>query len=79
MFQNQIIDAKSLAMFYLGNAQIRNVELFHSGQEGWTDKSDPHFSVTFLNLGKVLQHTCTITDIQYVQHSIVIEGGGITH
>lgn len=53
-------------MFYLGTAQIRNVEFFHSGQEGWTDKTDPRFSVAFLNLGKVLQHTCTLTDM----HSI---------
>ncbi|XP_011607160.2 fibrocystin-L isoform X2 [Takifugu rubripes] len=38
---------------YKGTAQIRNVEFFHSGQEGWTDKTDPRFSVAFLNLGKV--------------------------
>lgn len=41
------------SIFYLGNAQIRNAEFFHSGQEGWTDSTDPRFSVTFLNLGKV--------------------------
>ncbi|XP_044191170.1 PKHD1 like 1, tandem duplicate 1 [Thunnus albacares] len=38
---------------YKGKAQIRNVEFFRSGQEGWTDYSDPRYSVTFLNLGKV--------------------------
>ncbi|XP_045915057.1 PKHD1 like 1, tandem duplicate 1 [Micropterus dolomieu] len=38
---------------YKGKAQIRNVEFFHSGQEGWTDNTDPRYSVAFLNLGKV--------------------------
>ncbi|KAF0024292.1 hypothetical protein F2P81_023094 [Scophthalmus maximus] len=38
---------------YKGKAQIRNVEFFRSGQEGWTDFSDPRYSVAFLNLGKV--------------------------
>uniref|UniRef100_A0A8D3DR72 PKHD1 like 1, tandem duplicate 2 n=1 Tax=Scophthalmus maximus TaxID=52904 RepID=A0A8D3DR72_SCOMX len=38
---------------YKGKAQIRNVEFFRSGQEGWTDYSDPRYSVAFLNLGKV--------------------------
>lgn len=36
-----------------GKAQIRNVEFYHSGQEGWTDYSDPRYSVAFLNLGEV--------------------------
>ncbi|KAM9839131.1 PKHD1 like 1, tandem duplicate 1 [Aulostomus maculatus] len=40
---------------YKGKAQIRNVEFFHSGQEGWTDYSDPRYSVAFLNLGEVSQ------------------------
>ncbi|MED6281140.1 Fibrocystin-L, partial [Characodon lateralis] len=38
---------------YKGKAQIRNVEFFHSGQEGWTDYYDPRYSVAFLNLGEV--------------------------
>ncbi|XP_029369318.1 PKHD1 like 1, tandem duplicate 1 isoform X2 [Echeneis naucrates] len=38
---------------YKGKAQIRNVEFFHSGQEGWTDDTDPRYSVAFLNLGQV--------------------------
>ncbi|XP_029299003.1 LOW QUALITY PROTEIN: PKHD1 like 1, tandem duplicate 1 [Cottoperca gobio] len=38
---------------YKGKAQIRNVEFFRSGQEGWTDYSDPRYSVAFLNLGEV--------------------------
>ncbi|XP_069372727.1 PKHD1 like 1, tandem duplicate 1 [Paralichthys olivaceus] len=38
---------------YKGKAQIRNVEFFRSGQEGWTDSTDPRYSVSFLNLGKV--------------------------
>ncbi|KAF7655004.1 hypothetical protein LDENG_00062160 [Lucifuga dentata] len=38
---------------YKGKAQIRNVEFFHSGQEGWTDFTDPRYSVAFLNLGEV--------------------------
>ncbi|KAM4540003.1 PKHD1 like 1, tandem duplicate 1 [Odontesthes bonariensis] len=38
---------------FKGKAQIRNVEFFHSGQEGWTDSFDPRYSVAFLNLGEV--------------------------
>ncbi|XP_037651430.1 PKHD1 like 1, tandem duplicate 1 [Sebastes umbrosus] len=38
---------------YKGKAQIRNVEFFQSGQEGWTDDTDPRYSVAFLNLGEV--------------------------
>ncbi|XP_056273684.1 fibrocystin-L-like [Pseudoliparis swirei] len=38
---------------YKGKAQVRNVEFFHSGQEGWTDDDDPRYSVAFLNLGEV--------------------------
>ncbi|XP_030002867.1 PKHD1 like 1, tandem duplicate 2 [Sphaeramia orbicularis] len=38
---------------YKGKAQIRNVEFFQSGQEGWTDSHDPRYSVAFLNLGQV--------------------------
>lgn len=34
-------------------AQIRNVEFFQTGQEGWTDYYDPRYSVAFLNLGEV--------------------------
>ncbi|KAM6899772.1 PKHD1 like 1, tandem duplicate 1 [Xenentodon cancila] len=45
-FSNAGIDFK-------GKAQIRNVEFFHSGQNGWTDSSDPRYSVAFLNLGEV--------------------------
>ncbi|XP_068431576.1 PKHD1 like 1, tandem duplicate 1 [Clinocottus analis] len=41
---------------YKGKAQIRNVEFFHSGQEGWTDDTDPRYSVAFLNLGKVSEN-----------------------
>uniref|UniRef100_A0A3B4ZZ57 PKHD1 like 1 n=1 Tax=Stegastes partitus TaxID=144197 RepID=A0A3B4ZZ57_9TELE len=38
---------------YKGKAQIRNVEFYRSGQEGWTDYSDPRYSVAFVNLGEV--------------------------
>ncbi|XP_076157842.1 PKHD1 like 1, tandem duplicate 1 [Alosa pseudoharengus] len=38
---------------YRGKAQIRNVEFYHTGQEGWSDYSDPRYSVAFLNLGEV--------------------------
>ncbi|XP_050924319.1 LOW QUALITY PROTEIN: PKHD1 like 1, tandem duplicate 1 [Lates calcarifer] len=40
---------------YKGKAQIRNVEFFRSGQEGWTDYTDPRYSVAFLNLGEVTE------------------------
>uniref|UniRef100_A0A3P8VF56 PKHD1 like 1, tandem duplicate 2 n=1 Tax=Cynoglossus semilaevis TaxID=244447 RepID=A0A3P8VF56_CYNSE len=33
-------------------AQIRNVEFFQSGQEGWIEDYDPRYSVSFLNLGQ---------------------------
>ncbi|KAK2836335.1 hypothetical protein Q7C36_014204 [Tachysurus vachellii] len=38
---------------YKGKAQIRDVEFYHTGQEGWTDSTDPRYSVAFLNLGVV--------------------------
>nr|XP_055075128.1 fibrocystin-L-like [Misgurnus anguillicaudatus] len=38
---------------YRGKAQIRNVEFYHTGQEGWNDPSDPRYSLAFLNLGNV--------------------------
>lgn len=60
---------------YLGNAQIRNTEFFHSGQEGWTDSTDPRFSATFLNLGKVPQHSCTL---RQAQHFLPTEPGCYT-
>ncbi|XP_038131411.1 PKHD1 like 1, tandem duplicate 1 isoform X2 [Cyprinodon tularosa] len=43
----------SQGISYKGKAQIRNVEFFRSGQEGWTDSYDPRYSVAFLNLGEV--------------------------
>uniref|UniRef100_A0A667X934 PKHD1 like 1, tandem duplicate 2 n=1 Tax=Myripristis murdjan TaxID=586833 RepID=A0A667X934_9TELE len=45
---------------YRGTAQIRNVEFYRSGQEGWTDYTDPRYSVAFLNLGEVQQHSDTL-------------------
>ncbi|MCJ8746157.1 hypothetical protein PDJAM_G00138700 [Pangasius djambal] len=41
---------------YRGQAQIRDVEFYHTGQEGWTDNTDPRYSVAFLNLGVVSQN-----------------------
>uniref|UniRef100_A0A3Q3K5H6 Polycystic kidney and hepatic disease 1 (autosomal recessive)-like 1 n=1 Tax=Monopterus albus TaxID=43700 RepID=A0A3Q3K5H6_MONAL len=41
------------ARVLVSRAQIRNVEFIHSGQEGWTDDTDPRYSVAFLNLGEV--------------------------
>ncbi|XP_053349466.1 PKHD1 like 1, tandem duplicate 1 [Clarias gariepinus] len=41
---------------YKGKAQIRNVEFFHTGQDGWPDNTDPRYSVAFLNLGMVGQN-----------------------
>ncbi|KAI7798957.1 putative fibrocystin-L, partial [Triplophysa rosa] len=38
---------------YRGRAQIRNVEFYHTGQEGWNDPSEPRYSLAFLNLGNV--------------------------
>ncbi|XP_066530272.1 fibrocystin-L-like [Hoplias malabaricus] len=41
---------------YRGKAQIRDVEFYHTGQEGWTDYTDPRYSLAFLNLGVVAQN-----------------------
>ncbi|XP_072562121.1 PKHD1 like 1, tandem duplicate 1 [Paramormyrops kingsleyae] len=38
---------------YRGQAQIRNVEFYRSGQYGYPDPEDPRYSVAFLNLGEV--------------------------
>nr|XP_009292515.1 fibrocystin-L isoform X2 [Danio rerio] len=38
---------------FRGKAQIRNVQFYHTGQEGWNDLSDPRYSLVFLNLGWV--------------------------
>uniref|UniRef100_A0A4W4EJY7 Polycystic kidney and hepatic disease 1 (autosomal recessive)-like 1 n=1 Tax=Electrophorus electricus TaxID=8005 RepID=A0A4W4EJY7_ELEEL len=37
--------------FSMGGAQIRDVEFYLTGQEGWTDYTDPRYSLAFLNLG----------------------------
>ncbi|XDV34188.1 hypothetical protein PO909_004380 [Leuciscus waleckii] len=39
---------------YRGKAQIRNVQFYHTGQEGWNDLSDPRYSLVFYNLGGVV-------------------------
>ncbi|XP_072530724.1 PKHD1 like 1, tandem duplicate 1 [Salminus brasiliensis] len=41
---------------YRGKAQIRDVEFYHTGQEGWTDYTDPRYSLAFLDLGEVGQN-----------------------
>ncbi|XP_076865903.1 fibrocystin-L-like isoform X2 [Brachyhypopomus gauderio] len=41
---------------YRGKAQIRDVEFYLTGQEGWTDYTDPRYSLAFLNLGEVNQN-----------------------
>uniref|UniRef100_A0A8C5AWE7 PKHD1 like 1, tandem duplicate 1 n=1 Tax=Gadus morhua TaxID=8049 RepID=A0A8C5AWE7_GADMO len=43
---------------YKGVAQIRNVEFHHSGQQGWSDFTDPRYSVAFLNLGESYLQGC---------------------
>ncbi|CAL8293184.1 unnamed protein product [Merluccius merluccius] len=43
---------------YKGKAQIRNVEFYRSGQEGWSDYTDPRYSVAFLNLGESYLQGC---------------------
>ncbi|XP_062842250.1 fibrocystin-L-like [Trichomycterus rosablanca] len=41
---------------FRGKAQIRDVEFYHTGQEGWTDSTDPRYSLAFLSLGVVGQN-----------------------
>ncbi|KAM8966821.1 LOW QUALITY PROTEIN: fibrocystin-L [Pelodytes ibericus] len=38
---------------YQGSARLENVEFYHSGQEGFTDPTDPRYSIAFLNLGEL--------------------------
>ncbi|XP_078698697.1 fibrocystin-L-like isoform X2 [Branchiostoma floridae x Branchiostoma belcheri] len=38
---------------YTGYARIRNVEFYHTGQEGWNAFYDPRFSLAFVNTGDV--------------------------
>ncbi|NP_001305057.1 PKHD1 like 1, tandem duplicate 1 isoform X1 [Danio rerio] len=38
---------------FRGKAQIRNVQFYHTGQEGWNDLSDPRYSLVFFNLESV--------------------------
>ncbi|XP_069076730.1 fibrocystin-L-like isoform X2 [Pleurodeles waltl] len=38
---------------YRGSARIKNVEFYHSGQEGHRDEYDPRYSLAFLNLNEV--------------------------
>ncbi|XP_016299954.1 fibrocystin-L-like [Sinocyclocheilus anshuiensis] len=39
---------------FRGKAQIRNVQFYNTGQEGWNDLSDPRYSLVFYNLGRVV-------------------------
>ncbi|XP_043922185.1 fibrocystin-L-like [Protopterus annectens] len=39
-----------------GAARIRNVEFYHTGQEGYRDSFDPRYSLAFLNLGQTSQN-----------------------
>ncbi|XP_075128051.1 fibrocystin-L-like [Leptodactylus fuscus] len=41
---------------YRGNARIENVEFYHFGQKGYTDPTDPRYSLAFLSLGEVLSN-----------------------
>uniref|UniRef100_A0AAQ5X4Y6 Polycystic kidney and hepatic disease 1 (autosomal recessive)-like 1 n=1 Tax=Amphiprion ocellaris TaxID=80972 RepID=A0AAQ5X4Y6_AMPOC len=47
---------------YRGKAQIKNVEFYRSGQEGWTDYSDPRYSLAFVNLGESYVKGCGFHD-----------------
>ncbi|XP_066276424.1 fibrocystin-L-like [Branchiostoma lanceolatum] len=38
---------------YTGYARIKNVEFYHTGQEGWNAFYDPRFSLAFVNTGDV--------------------------
>ncbi|XP_075681934.1 fibrocystin-L [Rhinoderma darwinii] len=40
-------------MDYRGSARIKNVEFYHTGQEGYRDPTDPRYSLAFLNLGEI--------------------------
>ncbi|XP_041664378.1 fibrocystin-L-like [Cheilinus undulatus] len=44
---------RSDGITYRGKAQLRNVEFYRTGQEGWTDWFDPRYSVAALNVGEV--------------------------
>ncbi|XP_061110160.1 fibrocystin-L-like isoform X2 [Conger conger] len=48
-----LVGAFTFGASYRGSAQIRNVEFYHTGQEGYRDFYDPRYSVAFLNLGDI--------------------------
>jgi len=39
------------AAIFKGWARISNVEFFRTGQEGWTERWDPRFSLAWVNTG----------------------------
>lgn len=53
---------KLLITCLTGKAQIRNVQFYHTGQEGWNDLSDPRYSLVFYNLGGVRESLDTVHD-----------------
>ncbi|KAE8599477.1 hypothetical protein XENTR_v10017204 [Xenopus tropicalis] len=52
---------------YTGSARIENVEFYHSGQLGYTDPSDPRFSLAFLYLGEVSRNTSYVQGCSFHQ------------
>ena len=41
---------------YKGYAKLSNVEFIRAGQEGWTDREDPRYSLAFLNHGESMEN-----------------------
>uniref|UniRef100_A0A3P9KTK4 Polycystic kidney and hepatic disease 1 (autosomal recessive)-like 1 n=1 Tax=Oryzias latipes TaxID=8090 RepID=A0A3P9KTK4_ORYLA len=60
--QSESFGARLLVGTFSSMAQIRNVEFFQTGQEGWTDYYDPRYSVAFLNLGESYIQGCAFHD-----------------
>uniref|UniRef100_A0A673FZ74 Fibrocystin-L-like n=1 Tax=Sinocyclocheilus rhinocerous TaxID=307959 RepID=A0A673FZ74_9TELE len=50
----QSYGARVLVGTFFRKAQIRNVQFYNTGQEGWNDLSDPRYSLVFYKLGRVV-------------------------
>ena len=46
-------DEDDKSQIITGSANFSNVEFYKTGQLGWTDYFDPHYSLVFLDVGDV--------------------------
>ncbi|XP_035665204.1 fibrocystin-L-like [Branchiostoma floridae] len=58
----------SAGQAYTGYARISNVEFDRTGQEGWTDRYDPRYSLAFIDLGDVPADRPSFVDNSVFHH-----------